>query len=240
MNPSLWLYAIHSKNIRMIHLLESHCVMPPNNDFEICLIESIKCHHNEIFDYIENNLIQHTEEERRSDELFTSVFQYQNYEKFVSNIENDDDFFFSSFYIDDTLVKLFIEKKEEDIKESIIANDYTIQKAAEENEIKVMYYLLMNENSIQSIFFEKNDKIKRIVIPHSVTVIEDSAFKECSSLAQISIPSSVTSIGRHAFKKCSSLTHIIIPSSVTVIEDFTFNECISLKQIIIPSSINSI
>ena len=59
LTPSLWL----------IHLLESNKVAPPkfvnesekegdisNDDYIECMIESIKCHHNDIADYFETNL----------------------------------------------------------------------------------------------------------------------------------------------------------------------------------------
>ena len=62
-------------------------------------------------------------------------------------------------------------------------------------------------------------KLKKIVIPSSVTSIGSSAFSGCSSLQSITIPSSVTSIGNNAFYRCSSLKSITIPESVTSIGD---------------------
>ena len=49
-----------------------------------------------------------------------------------------------------------------------------------------------------------------IIIPNSVTTIEDEAFQYCSSLTSITIPNSMTSIGGAAFGYCSSLTSIIV------------------------------
>ena len=60
-------------------------------------------------------------------------------------------------------------------------------------------------------------KLKKIVIPSSVTSIGNSVFQNCSSLQSITIPSGVTSIGELAFQNCSSLQSITIPESVTSI-----------------------
>ena len=66
---------------------------------------------------------------------------------------------------------------------------------------------------------------------YSVTSINDSTFKKCTSLTSISIPESVTSIGDYAFYKCSSLTSITIPESVTSIGHFAFYYCTSLESV---------
>ena len=55
LKPSLWLYAIHSRNAELIHLLETYQVSPLVDNFERCLSESIKYHRNEIADYNENS-----------------------------------------------------------------------------------------------------------------------------------------------------------------------------------------
>ena len=88
LTPSLWLYTIHSNNAEMIHLLEEYQVEPPNNDYVCCLKESIKCHHNEISNYIIDNLID------KKDIINCSIFnhfiiKYYNYNFFSEDlIEN--------------------------------------------------------------------------------------------------------------------------------------------------------
>ena len=57
LTSSLWFYAIHSNNSELIYLLEENNVKVPSNSFEVCLLEAIKCHHNEIAEYIQDNLI---------------------------------------------------------------------------------------------------------------------------------------------------------------------------------------
>ena len=76
-----------------------------------------------------------------------------------------------------------------------------------------------------------------IILPSSVTVIENDAFIDCTSLTSIEIPSNVTEIGGSAFAGCTSLTSIEIPSSVEAIFEYAFVGCTSLTFLEIPSGI---
>ena len=69
-----------------------------------------------------------------------------------------------------------------------------------------------------------------IVLPNSVTGIEDFTFSQCNGLTSVEIPSSVTSIGAYAFNSCHSLTSVEIPSSVTSIGRFAFYSCRALNK----------
>ena len=79
-----------------------------------------------------------------------------------------------------------------------------------------------------------------MTIPNSVTSIENSAFRGCSSLTSVTIPNSVTSIENSAFRGCSSLTSVTIPNSVTLIQEGVFAFCSSLTSVTIPNSVTSI
>jgi hypothetical protein len=81
---------------------------------------------------------------------------------------------------------------------------------------------------------------KNIIIPKSVTEINDKAFKNCASLKNITIPDSVTNIGDNAFYGCEYLKNIIIPDSVASIGEWAFYGCKSLKNITIPDNVTSI
>jgi len=81
---------------------------------------------------------------------------------------------------------------------------------------------------------------ENIIIPKSVTEINDKAFKNCTFLKNITIPDSVTNIGDNAFYGCESLKNIIIPDSVTSIGEWAFYGCKSLNNITIPNSVTSI
>ncbi len=79
-----------------------------------------------------------------------------------------------------------------------------------------------------------------IVIPDSVTSIENYAFYGCSSLTSVTIPDSVTSIGSYAFGVCSKLASVTIGNGVTSIAKGAFSGCSSLTSIEIPDSVTSI
>ena len=240
LTPSLWLYSIHSRNPDLIHLLESEKVPQPDNKYESCVIESIKCHHNEIAEYFLNQT-------EINNELFiSSILQFHNYEFLSDDLGNDDDYFFYlCFYHYNTLVNLLITSKENEIKETInnmnLLNEIDkIQQAANENQIYVLYYLLLKQERICADFFYNNKQLTKIAIPLTITSIEDASFGYCKALTHISIPPSVTTISKKAFSFCSSLVHVSIPSSVTLIEDKAFYKCTSLSQISIPSSVKEI
>ena len=77
--------------------------------------------------------------------------------------------------------------------------------------------------------------LTNIIIPSTVTSIDDYAFKSCSSLTQLTIPSSVTSMGDFVFNECSSLNQIKIMASIKSINDCSFLNCKTLIHITIPS-----
>ena len=61
-----------------------------------------------------------------------------------------------------------------------------------------------------------------VVIPSSVTRINNFAFSGRDSLTQVTIPNGIREIGWFAFSGCDSLTKVVIPSSVVNIEPRAF------------------
>lgn len=94
--------------------------------------------------------------------------------------------------------------------------------------------------TISSNLFEDCTKLKEIVIPNNVKVIEKEAFKGCNSLVNITLPESLTKIKEEAFSQCESLEQIIIPNSVTEIGKSAFNMCVNLKTINLPDKLKEI
>ena len=79
-----------------------------------------------------------------------------------------------------------------------------------------------------------------LVIPNTVTKINNYAFYRCSSLTNVVIPDLVTSIGSSAFYECTSLTSVTIGNSVTSIGDQAFYGCDRLTSVTIGNSVTSI
>ena len=82
--------------------------------------------------------------------------------------------------------------------------------------------------------------LTEVVLPETITTIDDHAFYGCRSLESIRIPESVTRIGASAFSKCIRLTEIELPKNLGGISRFLFYDCKNLKQITIPESIRSL
>ena len=117
---SVWIYAIHSKNAELIHILEFNKNHLNENDAEFSdfLIESIKCHHNDIAEYIKDNLCNQNE---INYELIMSIaLKVHNYNYFQNKIIYDNGFVLLCIYNYNKLVKLLLESKEKEIKEKII------------------------------------------------------------------------------------------------------------------------
>ena len=84
----------------------------------------------------------------------------------------------------------------------------------------VKIYGVMNQPTLQ-----------KVVIPHSVTAILNSAFSGCTALTDFVIPDSVTRIGSSVLSGCTALKSVYIPDSVTSLGSSAFNNCTALEDI---------
>ena len=73
---------------------------------------------------------------------------------------------------------------------------------------------------------------RKTVIPNTVKVIGDNAFRDCYYLEEMKIPNSVTTIGQYAFYSCYNLKELNIPKSVTSIGDYAVSYCDDLEKLI--------
>ena len=118
--------------------------------------------------------------------------------------------------------------------------------------------------AIGSSAFSKNNNLRAVTIPDSVTSIESYAFSKCKKLSDVTLSSSLTTLGARAFEYCESLTAITIPKTLktayfvgpfngctgltnvtlepgmTVIADYLFHNCPGLVSIKIPDTVTSI
>ena len=235
LTPSLWLYAIHGKNAEMIHLLEENHVEPEDKTFSDCLLESVKCHHNDIANYIIDNLLVSY---RSVNDVVSHSFmtKYYNYSFFPNEFnEKDNSFFLNLVQYDYTATVDFILKKSH---VQVDKND--VFQICNDNEVFEMAQIFLNNKVIDLYQFEDCYSVRQITIPSFITKIPECSFKRCSSLMQVEIPSSITLFGYDSFKSCKSLIYITIPSSVELIDDGCFYNCSSLASLQIPSSVKSI
>lgn len=99
---------------------------------------------------------------------------------------------------------------------------------------------LPTENTIGERMFTSRG-LQTILLPKSVTSIDDNAFFSCHSLNKVVIyDNSVKTIGMAAFEYCSSLADIILPEGVTTIARSAFWGCSSLSRIDLPEGVTTI
>lgn len=72
-----------------------------------------------------------------------------------------------------------------------------------------------------------------MILPSSITIIKELAFKDCSFLKLITLPEKVGIIGKCAFEICYNLEKVILvnPSSLKIIGNHAFRGCTILKEI---------
>ena len=95
--------------------------------------------------------------------------------------------------------------------------------------------------SLGKSMFSNNKEITEIVIPASVTEIEDCAFYGCTKLKKIIfLGHEIKRIGNSAFQNCESLLTIVIPEGVEELGEEVFAECSSLSSAFFPNSVKRI
>ena len=114
---------------------------------------------------------------------------------------------------------------------------------------------LMDNTEITSVDFSQVTRLRRIgmyafmgctglnqplVLPDSLTTMNDSAFQECTALPEVTTNASLTSIPEQAFYGCSSLTTVNIADGLQSIGRIAFANCTSLSYVNIPESVTAI
>lgn len=94
--------------------------------------------------------------------------------------------------------------------------------------------------SIESSTFYGCEKLKKVRLSNSLSVLSQNIFERCTRLEEIEIPSSVKTINNLAFFKCKSLKNIKFNEGLTKITRAVFKECESLAEINIPNSLRII
>ncbi len=113
-----------------------------------------------------------------------------------------------------------------------------VEYSFEENGVR---YLENENGELEIVGFNSETAPEDVVIPETVqgkTVIKvgDTAHYG-ASFKSIVLPETITKIEQRAFSWCSKLESVTILSNITTIDDFTFEDCTSLKEVNLPDSL---
>ena len=121
LTSSLWIFAIHGDNPEIISILEENKIDEPNNIIK----ESIKCHHNHIVNYLQNNRTINVFEnidfnKNYKDNAFSYAFHYYNFYFIPDEIDNEFVFYYACEYDYFELFNYFLNEKKIDINAKFI------------------------------------------------------------------------------------------------------------------------
>lgn len=93
----------------------------------------------------------------------------------------------------------------------------------------------------ESIFFRSgsNDKVASVIVPDSVTKLDEAVFSGSKSLRKVVLPEHITNLPSGAFSGCAALTSYIIPKHIKTIETSVFSGS-GLESIVIPDDVTFI
>lgn len=113
-----------------------------------------------------------------------------------------------------------------------------------------LYVVDLSKSKIQTLnkhVFENCYGLSEVIVPSSLTIIDDYAFENCNSLNKIVydekcknktllISKQISKVGFCAFHNCIEFNKIIIESNETVIETFAFFNLENVKEIVLPEN----
>ena len=121
--------------------------------------------------------------------------------------------------------------------------------------ISVANSSLKDNTTITSVDFSQVTRLRRIgmnafkgctglnqplILPDSLTTMNDSAFQECTSLPEVTTNASLKEIPSQCFYGCSSLNVVNLADGLESISRIAFANCTALEYIEIPKSVISI
>lgn len=120
---SMWIYAIHSNDIRLIHFFEDRQFFPDENMIFKLIKESIKCHNDNFSDYFINNYLC-CDNDLVHDHVIQDCMHYNNYLYLPDDFKTKLLFFYSCKYNYLDIVKILLNNKSNniDINDTIVPN----------------------------------------------------------------------------------------------------------------------
>ena len=113
--------------------------------------------------------------------------------------------------------------------DGIFKNLREINVAAEHEEFSSRDGLLYNKDQSELISCPRAVSGK-VVLPDTVTEIDERAFYGCSMITEVVIPAGVTEIKDRTFADCKALKKIVLPGGVTKIGNEAFLRCSKLTS----------
>ncbi len=101
------------------------------------------------------------------------------------------------------------------------------------------YYNYEPVVAISAKAFE-HSTVKSVVIPDTVTKIEDKAFIGCTALESVTFGAHTEELGSAVFKDCTALKQMVLPQGIATISDHLFENCTALKSVTVPDSVDNI
>lgn len=90
------------------------------------------------------------------------------------------------------------------------------------------------------IKYIEEEGITEVVVPESVKIIGEAAFRECENLEYVEFPKGLQRIENKAFYKCKALKDIHFPEDLEHIGNDAFYQCNSIKHLVIPAKVEMI
>ena len=134
--PTIWLYAVHSDNPEIIHILEENGIKNPS--FVKCYKEAIKCYHNDVANYIKTNHMSNYNEKKEIKNV-----QFLNFDFFNCDFNTNEILFNLIEYDLYELFLVFINSPDFDIN-YVNKNQTLLIKGIENNSIEIVKKLLEN------------------------------------------------------------------------------------------------
>ena len=90
------------------------------------------------------------------------------------------------------------------------------------------------------IKYIEEEGITEVVVPESVKIIGEAAFRECENLEYVEFPKGLQRIENKAFYKCKALKDVHFPEDLEHIGNDAFYQCNSIKHLVIPAKVEQI
>lgn len=98
--------------------------------------------------------------------------------------------------------------------------------------------IIDNVDEIPENAFNRNTKLRQLILGSSITKIGNAAFSNCKNLQSVIIYSKIKSIPLFCFANCTSLVNVDLSfSQISIIETKAFYYCQNLISIAFPSSL---